>query len=211
MVMEQAEDRLWQGGQRGVLVVRPSDRVPDLIGGLCYPTEPAYTTISVNYSSLSLTAPKLYSPGHAGPELPEGADVHFQASGRGASPAPLTYSLRPRGRPPCRSTRQLNCVVGNCMQPRGPATPRLHALRGHVEQRADAEHEDTGQPAEGEVADYDILRVGPGAPLWHKRERARRNGRGGEGQRQPGRGCARALVCRLPDGFPGPRSSPQAR
>ncbi|MGA2199363.1 MAG: clostripain-related cysteine peptidase, partial [Nitrososphaerales archaeon] len=92
-----------------------------------YPTEPAYATISVNYSSLSLTAP-IHIAVAQDKNFPKGLTFTFRPVGAGSFTSTADIQPSPKGSSPVQVNATLNCVVGNCMQPGGTQLPQNYAL-----------------------------------------------------------------------------------
>ncbi len=92
-----------------------------------YPTEPAYATISVNYSNLSLTAP-IHIAVAQGQNFPKGLTLTFRPVGAGGFTGTADIQPSSKGSSPVQVNATLNCVVGNCMQPGGTQLPQNYTL-----------------------------------------------------------------------------------
>jgi hypothetical protein len=92
-----------------------------------YPTEPAYATISVNYSSLSLTAP-IHIAVAQDQNFPKGLTFTFRPVGAGGFTSTADIQPSPKGSSPVQVNATLNCVVGSCMQPGGTQLPQSYTL-----------------------------------------------------------------------------------
>jgi hypothetical protein len=92
-----------------------------------YPTEPAYATVSVNYSSLSLTGPVSIAVAQ-GQNFPMGLTFTFKPAGAAGFTSTADLEPSPQGSSPVQVNATLNCVLGDCMQPGGTQLPQNYTL-----------------------------------------------------------------------------------
>ena len=92
-----------------------------------YPTEPAYATISVSYSNLSLTDP-IHIAVAQDQSLPKGLTFTFRPVGAGGFTSTADIEPSSQGSSRVQVNATLDCVAGDCMQPGGTQLPQNYTL-----------------------------------------------------------------------------------